>query len=71
MTAGRHVFNALVWKYGWRRIQKSRGLSQIMRYRRPDTADECQAVEISRPESKEPINKAKNANILPRGLKTE
>ena len=68
MTAGRHVFNALVWKYGWRLIQKLRGLSQIMRYRRPDTADECQAVEISL-QNQEPINKAKNANILPCGLR--
>jgi hypothetical protein len=51
MTAGRHVFNALVWKHGWRLIQKSRGLSKVMRYRRPDTSDECQAVELSRPVS--------------------
>ncbi len=49
MTAGRHVFNALVWKYGWRLIQKSRGLSNIMRYRKPISDIEYQAVELSRP----------------------
>lgn len=49
MTAGRHVFNALVWKHGWRLIQKSRGLSQIMRYKKPDSAIVYHAVEKSCP----------------------
>lgn len=49
MTAGRHVFNALVWKYGWRLIQKSRGLSDAMRYHKPISAIDYYAVEISRP----------------------
>jgi len=49
MTAGRHVFNALVWKYGWRLIQKSRELSKVMRYCKRDTDINYQAVEISRP----------------------
>jgi hypothetical protein len=48
MTTGRHVFNALVWKHGWRLIQKSRGLTAVMRYNKPSTID-CQAVELSRP----------------------
>ena len=48
MTAGRHVFNALVWKNGWRLIQKSRGLSEVMRYRKPVSAIDYHAVEISR-----------------------
>jgi len=33
MTAGRYVFYALAWKYGWRLILKSNRLSQIMKYR--------------------------------------
>lgn len=49
MTAGRHVFNALVWKHGWRLIQKSRGLSKVMRYTKTDTDTVYHAVEISRP----------------------
>lgn len=48
MTAGRYVFNALVWKYGWRLIQKSRGLSKVMRYKKHSTIN-CQAVELSPP----------------------
>jgi hypothetical protein len=50
MTACRHVFNALVWKHGWRLIQKSRGLTAVMRYNKPSTID-CQAVELSHPEA--------------------
>lgn len=49
MTAGRHVFNALVWKYGWRLIQKSHGLSDVMRYRKPDSDIKYHTVELSRP----------------------
>jgi len=49
MTAGRHVFNALVWKHGWRLIQKSRELSRVMRYIKPPTPISYHAVEISRP----------------------
>jgi hypothetical protein len=49
MTAERQIFNALVWKYNWRRIQISWDLSEVMRYCRQDTADECQAFELSRP----------------------
>lgn len=49
MTAGRHLFNALVWKYGWRLIQKLRGLSEVMRYKKPILAIDYHAVDISRP----------------------
>lgn len=49
MTAGRHVFNALAWKYGWRLIQKSNRLSAVMKYKKPVDRVDYYAVEISRP----------------------
>jgi hypothetical protein len=49
MTAGRHVFNALAWKYHWRLIQKSNRLSAVMKYQKPADGVDYYAVEISRP----------------------
>jgi hypothetical protein len=42
-------FNALARIYGWRLIQKSRGLSDVMRYVRPHSEIDCIAVELSCP----------------------
>jgi hypothetical protein len=39
--------DTFVWKYGWRRIQTSRGLSEVMRYRKPVFAIDYHAVGIS------------------------
>jgi hypothetical protein len=39
--------DTFVWKYGWRLIQKSRSLSEVLRYRKPVFAIDCHAVEIS------------------------
>lgn len=49
MTAGRYVFNALAWKYGWRLIQKSNHLSEVMKYKKPEGVVKYYAVELSRP----------------------
>lgn len=50
MTPGRYIFYALVWKYGWRLVQKSARLSQVMAYHREESDDtEYCAVELSRP----------------------
>jgi hypothetical protein len=48
MTPGRYIFYALVWKYGWRLVQKSNRLSKIMAYHKSDDTEYC-AVELSRP----------------------
>jgi hypothetical protein len=49
MTAGRFIFYALVWKYGWRLVQKSNVLSSVMAYRKKSDDTEYCAVELSRP----------------------
>lgn len=49
MTPGRYIFYALVWKYGWRLVQKSNRLSQVMAYHKKSDDTEYCAVELSRP----------------------
>jgi hypothetical protein len=46
MTAGRHVFNALVWKNHWRLFGATKDLADVMRYNKNENLIDWFAVEL-------------------------
>jgi hypothetical protein len=66
-----HVVTTLVWKNGWQLIEKITWFITDYAITQTRYGTRKSGVREFMPVSKEPVNKAKNANILSRGLKKE